>query len=231
MSAPANKPTPDLATLLTYGSLYLLLVSVLLRFQPALALILLVGGLCALAIFYGNKLVSGVRKGLSPKDENDFGERVRIRQADCQRKEERFRTEAEQIRHSISTLRDDIGRSADADAGEVERAEQLIKEFEAEFNLRHAKASFFADCGAKLKALLDRYQLQQSINARKKELDVLRSSNFDDEAALEETRYHLERDAIELDTIAELSKEAFVSFKAEQAEELRVRLEKLRSQL
>ncbi len=164
-------------------------------------------------------------------NENDFGQRVSLRLDSCQQKELRFRTEAESIRESIAALRDDLDRSEQAGTDEKERAGQLIKEFEAEFNLRLAKAAFFADCATKLRELLDRHRLHESIAARKRELDELRKTNFDDEASLEETRYHLEQDSIQLETIAELTKDISISFKAEQAEELRAKLEKLRTSL
>lgn len=229
MSAPVNNTGSDNPNLIVYACLYFLIASLLLRFSPGLGIMLFLLGIIGFAAYFGTSWFRKYRTAQS--NTNDIGSRISQRYEDCRGKEERFRTEAENIRDSIATLRDDIERSVAADTGEIERAQKLIAEFEAEFNLRHAKASFFADCAAKLKALLDRHQLQQSIAARKRELEALRSTNFDDEAALEETRYHLERDTIELDTIAELSKEAFVNFKAEQADELRVRLEKLRAEL
>ncbi len=229
MSAPANTTGPDNPTLLIYACLYFLVASLMLRLSPGLGIMLFLIGIIGIAAYFG---ASWLKKHRASKpDTADIGFRINQRYNDCKAKEERFRTEAENIRQSIATLRDDIERSTTADTEEVARAQKLITDFEAEFNLRHAKASFFADCAAKLKALLDRHQLQESIAARKRELEALRSTNFDDEAALEETRYHLEKDTIELDTIAELSREAFVSFKAEQAEELRLRLEKLRGEL
>lgn len=231
MSAPGNKPKFDSQTLLICLGIYLTITILVMRFMPGLAVMLLVLGLVAMLAYSGWLMSKGIPGNMPKKPKDDFAGRIQLRFQDCQDKEERFRTEAEQIRNSISTLREDLERSSAAGEDERARAENVIKELEAEFNLRHAKASFFADCSAKLKVLLNRYQLQESISARKRELETLRSTNFDDEAALEETRYHLERDTIELDTIAELSKEAFVSFKAEQAEELRVRLEKLRSRL
>ncbi|MFT6001029.1 MAG: hypothetical protein ACI81P_003495 [Neolewinella sp.] len=231
MSAPGNKPKFDLQTMLIGLGIYLTITILVMRFMPRLAVMLLVLGLVAMSAYAGWLVTKALRNKLPAKRKDDFAGRIQIRFHDCQGKEEKFRTEAEQIRLSISTLRDDLERSSAAGDDERTRADNVIKELEAEFNLRHAKASFFADCSAKLKVLMDRYQLQESISARKQELEALRSTNFDDEAVLEETRYHLERDTIELDTIAELSKEAFVSFKAEQADELRVRLEKLRSRL
>jgi hypothetical protein len=221
---------PDLPTALLYGGIYLVVVLVFFRASPPVAATLLLLGLASLP-YFAFHYYKQYRADHPNSSDDAFGQRVNQRYKDCRTKEEQFRTEAERIRLSIVSLRDDVERSATADAGEIDRAKTLITEFEAEFNLRHAKASFFADCAIKLKSLLDRYQLQQSIATRKRELDALRSANFDDEATLEETRFHLERDTIELDTIAELSKEAFVSFKAEQADELRLRLEKLRGEL
>lgn len=231
MSAPGNTPSPDTATKLIILGIYLTLVIVVLRLMPALGFLLFGLGAVGGLLYYAWQAQHALRAKLVKPDTNNFATRVRLRYEDCLEKEEKFRSEAEGIRQSISTLREDLERSVAAGKEEREHAESLIKEFEAEFNLRHAKASFFADCASKLKTLLDRYQLQESIAARKRELDALRSTNFDDEASLEETRYHLERDTIELDTITELGKEVFVSFKAEQAEELRNRLEKLRSRL
>lgn len=227
MSAPGKNTKPDSQMLLIGLGIYLTLTVLIMRFLPGLAIMLLVIGLVGMLGYYG--WLFSQRRSKNKTD--DFADRVMQRFQDCRQKEEQFRSEAEQIRQSIATLRDDVERSTAAGEDERARAENVIKELEAEFNLRHAKASFFADCATKLKTLLDRYRLQESIAARKKELDHLRSANFDDEAALEETRYHLERDTVELDTIAELSKEAFVNFKAEQADELRQKLEKLRSQL
>lgn len=231
MSAPGNKPKPESQTILLVAGIYFTITILLMRIMPPLAISLLFIGVIGAVGYVGYLFLMNQSTSMRPRKNFGFTSRVMGRYQDCLQKEEKFRSEAESIRLSIATLRDDIDRSTTAGEEEVARAQSLISEFEAEFNLRHAKASFFADCATKLKALLDRYQLQESITARKRELDALRSANFDDEATLEETRYHLERDTIELDTIAELSKEAFVSFKAEQADELRVRLEKLRSEL
>ena len=233
MSASNPESGPDYPKLAAGLGAYLLVVLVMLRIRPALAIALLLLGALGAIGYYGYKFYRGVRKGRETYQLNsrDIGERIRARRAECQRKEEQFRTEAETIRETIAELRSDIERLPTADETETERARNLIADFEAEFNLRHAKASFFADCAAKLGALHDRYRLQQSVARRKRQLDELRATNLDDEAQLEETRYHLERETIELDTIVELSREAFATLKAEQAEELRARLDKLRGEL
>lgn len=226
-----DNPDNNTTYLLLAGG-YLLITLLAFRISPSLAFTLfIIGAAAALGWFFvsGKQKLTQLRRLRAER--NTFGGRIRERLRECEQKEAQFRSESDYIRERIKALREDLERGASADETEKARAQVLIKEFEAEFNLRHAKASFFSDCVSRLKDLLARHQLHQSIADRKRELDELRKSNFDDEAAMEETRYHLEQDTIQLDTIAELSKDAAVSFKAEQAEELRSRLEKLRSSL
>lgn len=227
-----DNPDNKLLTYLLPAVAYLLLTMLVFRISPPLALTLLIIGFTVglgwfLAV--GRQKLETMRSERSER--NTFGGRIRSRLEECREKEAKFRNEADFIRGRITALREDLERGTKADESEKARAQVLIKEFEAEFNLRHAKTSFFSDCIKRLEELLARHQLHQSINDRKRELEELRKSNFDDEATMEETRYHLEQDTIQLDTIAELSKDVTVSFKAEQAEELRTRLEKLRSSL
>ncbi len=227
---------PDLTRVLMIGGLILLSLLLLLRIYPPMAFMAFALG-CVLGFFLlGDQLtkwISGERpfnKQKAPQA-SEFSTRVADRLADCRRREERFRDEGERILKSISTLRDDLERNKSADAQETGKAETVIKELEAEFSLRHAKASFFADCAARLRELLDRNRLVESIAARRRELRDMRQNNFDDEAAVEETRFSIEQDSIELDTIVELSNSAASTHKAAQAEDLRARLERLRSSL
>jgi len=232
MSAPGKRPEKDHSNYLIYAAVYLAIVFVLMRFSARLAfalLFLLAGAACVFGAYLLVRQIQ-TRKARTGK-EDDFKSRVRTRLAECRASENRFREEAERVHASIRQLRDDIERSDAADEDERARGQVLVKELQAEFDLRHAKAAFFAECATKLQQLLDRHRLHESITARKKELEALRETNYDDEAAVEETRYHLEQDGIELDTIAELSRDIAVSFKAEQAEALRARLEKLRTDL
>lgn len=221
---------PQLRQLLILGIVWLALL-VLLRPFPALALPLL--ALLPFGLLYG--LYRWARQQREPADEaagsDAFARRVSQRLADCRASEARFREEAEGITTSIRTLRDDLDRSAAAGPAERERAAALIADLEAEFSLRHAKAAFFADCATRLAALLDRHRLQRSLAARRRELDALRRTNFDDEATLEETRYHLEQDTVELDTIVELSRDAVRSSHTGQTNVLRRRLDELRGTL
>lgn len=214
------------------GAACLLMALFLFRISPAAGMGIFFAGL-GMLLYGGYHLTSRkLTTSRSAKaDAKSFGGRIEARLAECRKKEEQFRNEAHYIRDRISNLREDLEKGAKADETEKARAQVLIKEFEAEFDLRHAKVSFFSDCIVRLEELLARHQLHQSIMDRKRELEELRKSNFDDEATMEETRYHLEQDTIQLDTIAELSQDISVSFKAEQAEELRVRLEKLRGSL
>lgn len=227
---------PDLPRTLLIVGVALLSLLLLLRIHPPVAFMLFLVGSAVGFFLLGGKaidLASGqslFQRGPKPAP-NAFSLRVAERLADCRAREERFRDEGERILKSIATLRDDLTRNTVADATEVTRAEAVIGELEAEFSLRHAKASFFADCAAKLEELLHRHRLVESIAARRQELRDLRQTNFDDEAVVEETRFSIEQDTIELDTIVELSNSAASSSKAEQAQDLRDRLEQLRSTL
>ncbi|WP_420458008.1 hypothetical protein [Neolewinella sp.] len=227
---------PDTSRLLIIAAVALLSLLLLLRIYPPMAFMAFVLGSTVGFFLLGGRLM-GALDGTPlfgrRKTERDsaFSQRVAERLADCRQREERFRDEGERILNSIATLRDDLARNTAADATETAKAEAVIKELEAEFSLRHAKASFFADCATKLRELLDRHRLVESIAARRRELRELRQTNFDDEAVVEETRFSIEQDTIELDTIVELSNSAASSSKTEQAEDLRERLERLRSTL
>ncbi|THH39622.1 hypothetical protein [Neolewinella litorea] len=222
----------DLTRLLLLGGAALLSLLLLLRIHPPMAFMAFAIGATVGFFLLGNQLTDLFgKKGKKGGAESDFSRRVSERLADCRRREEGFRDEGERILKSIATLRDDLARNPAADEAEVAKAQAIIKELEAEFSLRHAKASFFSECAVKLRELLDRHRLVESMAARRRELRELRRTNFDDEAAVEETRFSIEQDTIQLDTIVELSNSAASSSKAEQAEALRDRLERLRSTL
>lgn len=217
------------------GGLALFSLLLLLRIFPPAAFMAFALG-CTISFFLlGTKVFKSIRIAAMPDDrsqpDDEFGRRVKNRLKDCRQREERFREEGEKIMRSITTLREDLARNKSVTTDETEKAEQTIKELEAEFSLRHAKAAFFADCATKLEELRDRHRLVESIAARRRELRDLRETNFDDEATVEETRYHIEQDTIELDTIVELSNSALNTSKIEQARSLRNRLEQIRAAL
>ena len=223
---------PDYTRILLTGGLVVLCLLLLLRVNPPAAFMGALVGAAVGFVYLGGYLKGWLgKKSGRPSDDSEFAQRVSDRLEDCRSREERFRDEGERILHSIATLRDDLSRNPQVDATEVAKAEAVIRELESEFSLRHAKAAFFADCAQKLKELLDRHRLVESISARRRELRSLRQTNFDDEAVVEETRFHVEQDTIELDTIVELSNTAVNSNKAEQADDLRRRLEELRGKL
>ncbi len=223
---------PDYTRIILIGGLVVLSLLLLLRVFPPAAfmgfIIATIIGFYFVSTSLGDRIFGKRRQ---QNDESEFGQRVSERLYDCRQREERFRDEGERILKSIATLRDDLSRNPDVDPEEARKAEAVIRDLEAEFSLRHAKAGFFAECAQKLKELLDRHRLVESISARRRELRQLRQTNFDDEAVLEETRYHVEQESIELETIVELSNNAASSNKAEQADALRRRLEQLRGTL
>ena len=223
---------PDYIRLLLIGGIVVLSLLLLLRVYPPLAFMGLLIGIAASFILVGGSVTRYLRGNAGQRDDqSEFAQRVSERLYDCREREERFRDEGERILKSIATLRDDLSRNPDVDPAEARKAQEVIRELEAEFSLRHAKAGFFAECAQQLKELLNRHRLVESITARRRELRELRQTNYDDEAAVEETRFHIEQDSIELNTIVELSNNAANSSKAEQADALRRRLEQLRSNL
>ncbi|WP_116125368.1 hypothetical protein [Lewinella sp. IMCC34183] len=222
----------DLTRLLLLGGVALLTLLLLLRIYPPAAFMGFAIGATVGFFLLGERLTGLFGKGgRTETDESDFAQRVAARLEDCRNREEGFRDEGERILKSIATLRDDLSRNPTAAPEAVAKAEAIIKELEAEFSLRHAKASFFGECATRLRELLERHRLVESMAARRRELRELRQTNFDDESIVEETRFSIEQDTIQLDTIVELSNSAANSSKAEQAEALRDRLERLRSTL
>ncbi len=202
----------------------------LLRIHPPLAVALLSFSLGAMFFI----LIQLSREAIRRKrqhDPDEFGTRVAARLAEARASEARFREESDGIMRSIRTLREDLDASKQVSEADRERADGLVRELDAEFSLRNAKAAFFSDCAGRLEELLGRHRLLESMQARRRELDALRANNFDDESAVEEARYHLEQDNIELDTIMELSREIGDSSHVQQAEDLRRRLDKLREAL
>lgn len=220
----SHKVDPSLVMILTAAVLFW--SAVLAFFVPSLAVVVVFAGIIAFAFYLNYVNISGVTDA-----EEDFAAQVRRRLDHCKAQEDHFRDEAEAVRRSIRALRDDLEDAPAEWTAEHAQAKTTLADLKAEFNLRHVKALFFADCATRLQEMLGRYQLRQSIQARRDELRRLRRTNHDVEADMEETRYHLERDAAQLEAIAELSREAVGDFQAERAEELRARLEELRRKI
>lgn len=193
-------------------------------------MLLLAGG--AGLVWAGRAAVSSLRRQKKAKEhERTFVGQVEARLASCREQEARFQQEAADIRDRMSSLRAMLEGRQQLMEEDRARAQVLLRDFSAEFDLRHAKAQFFGACIIRLEALLDRQQLYQRMEEDKRLLEKLRSSNFDDEAHIEETRYQLEQDTIQLSTIMELSQNVFRSDRADQAQALRRQLEKLKDTL
>lgn len=231
MNAPFDKEDPNLNKLLFAAGVYLTLLLTLVAINPIWALAFFVFGnlvaLVTLGIYYLRRIVEGT----SLKSEESFSVRVSRRLLECQLQEDKFRDEANAIRKSFHELQDDLNRNTDVPAEEISRAEKIISALKAEFDLRHTKALFYADCATRLQQILDRHNLHESINQRQRELNRLQASYQDDTATVEETRLHLEQDSNQLDAIAAISKDVGNYFKADQAKELRERLENLRGKV
>ena len=235
MSAPQQDPTPNQNYLLVAGAVYLLVLIVLSLVNPTLGIaVIIFNAVLALAtgvIFVvRRRLDEAAGAGLGGK-ERGFATRVGQRLRECRRQEDKFRDEANAIRRSITALQEDIARGTTAPSEEVARAEETLTALKSEFDLRHTKALFFADCATRLQQLLDRHRLNESVKQRQQELNQLRSANFDDEASVEEARYYVEQNTTQLETLEAIKQDVEQHPTNSNAKELQERLDALRKNI
>ena len=222
---------PNVNYLLIAGAVYLTFLLIAISINPVIGVSLFlfssaVG--CVAAIIY---IIRRQVEQRARPQVHGFGPRCRDRIAECRRQEDKFRDEANTIRRNITSLQEDLERSTTAPRQDIERAENTVKALKAEFDLRHTKALFFADCATRLEQLLRRHRLNENIKQRQQELEQLRTTNLNDEATVEETRHFLEQDSNQLEALTKINREVSEYFKTEHAEELRDRMDKLRSKI
>ncbi len=228
-----NKPDlpPQYRKWLIAGGIYLSFLLAVVAIEPMAGLALYLFSALVVFIALIIYIIQQGRLPLSPRRKATFADRLRTRLSDAERREDKFRDEANAILKNIRGLEDNLSKNINPSAEDRQRAENVVGALQAEFDLRHTKALFFADCATRLRQLLDRHQLNESIKAGEAQLVQLQSTNFDDEATVEEARHHLEQDSVQLEALAEISRGVEHYFDTTQAEELRVRLEHLRSKI
>ena len=106
-------------------------------------------------------------------------------------------------------------------------ANYLIREFEAELELRRAKSSFYKTVKHKLNRLLHNHQLSQSLADKEAELRRLKEHHYDDLADMEALRSDMELETLYLDTIDELSLKVPDNLSLEHVQELQKQLEEM----
>jgi uncharacterized protein YfcZ (UPF0381/DUF406 family) len=124
---------------------------------------------------------------------------------DCERQLSRLKEEQAKIEKSLHELKQKLKSAASLNAGIKSQTEQLIHGFEQELQLRKTKIIFYQQCLEKLNALLQQHELLTALEEKKAELDQYREKHYDELAKMESLRWEVEREAVSLETIHDLS--------------------------
>ncbi|MBV6656086.1 MAG: hypothetical protein KI786_20140 [Mameliella sp.] len=135
--------------------------------------------------------------------------------------------EIKSIRQNLRELRKEVHDEDALNAKNLTDAQYLIREFEAELELRRAKSSFYKTVKHKLNRLLHNHQLSQSLADKEAELRRLKEHHYDDLADMEAMRSDMELETLYLDTIDELSLKVPDNLSLEHVQELQKQLEEM----
>lgn len=124
---------------------------------------------------------------------------------DCEQQLERLDEEATRIEQSLNDLRKKLAQNNSVSEGVRAQTEHLIQGFEQELKLRETKKNFYVKCLQKLRSLLAQHGLLSELEKKKAELDGYREQHYDDIARMEALRWDVDREAVSLDTIQDLS--------------------------
>jgi hypothetical protein len=210
------------AALLVVGiMIFVRFLPLLLRFLlPALALVLL-GAIVYLAWQQVDK--ARQKRALAGTTEGRILARIDF----CKEQTAQNQEELVHIRENIEDLHRQLQAVEGLTPNKRQGLQRLAREFEAELQLRQAKAAFFELALKKLQNVLRNSQISQTLDAKEEELRRLKETRYDDLASMEELRSDLETETLYLDTIDELSLKLDSSTSLENAVKLRNELEEM----
>ncbi len=217
---------------LWFGILTIVLSFVLLRFFPFLRLILiavLLLGAATLTILGTINFFKKRKKEQLYKRSTEGQVRSRIDY--CLQQIEKNKSELEQIRQDIRELERDLDSGIEIAPQHKQEGESLIQAFHSELKLRETKLGFFRACVQKLEVLIHNHNIARQIVDKKKALEQLKESHYEELAAMEELRTQVEMDTHYLNTIRELSTQMFLSQTVDDALLLKVELETMTREL
>jgi len=139
----------------------------------------------------------------------------------------RHEEEARKIKKNLRDLRKEERNADKLNVRNRTDVQYLIREFEAELNLRQAKVNFYRMAEHKLQRLLHNHQLSLSLAEKEEELRRLKEHHYDDLADMEEMRSDMELETLYLDTIDELSLKIHDNLSLEHVEHLQQQLEEM----
>ncbi|NUQ22803.1 MAG: hypothetical protein HUU34_02545 [Saprospiraceae bacterium] len=145
----------------------------------------------------------------------------------CREEINRNKKEIADILENIAELTTRLNENIELTAAYRQETTALINDFKKEQQLRTARIDFYETCIRKLEALLHHQQMAQTLARKKEKLKQLKEQNYETLADMEALRSDVEFDAFYLDTIDELSSRMSRSTTVDDAEGLRIELEKM----
>lgn len=145
----------------------------------------------------------------------------------CHTEIDENREAMQEIRKDIQELEAKLAHATQASEESRSVTRKLIKDFQAELELREAKINFFETAIKKLRIVLHNYELSQAYAQKKSELKTLREKDFEGIADLEEFRSDIEYDRTYLETIDNLSVRMLGSQSLETVAALKLELEEM----
>ena len=189
------------------GGIILLSLSFLLRVLPPNLRIVILLILLGLLVIQGvlSLRINFIDKKKKRAYAKTTAGQIETRLQECAEQIERHESEKAKIEKSIKQLKEQLQKATQLSPMMAQETKTLLKGFEQELQLRTTKIAFFRDCAAKLQALLQQNRMLQDLEAKKQELENLREQHYDDIADMENLRWNVERDAVYLDTLEDLS--------------------------
>lgn len=144
---------------------------------------------------------------------------------------EKIQQEQQKIQADIENIQAELNNEAAISPNIRRESERLLNEFEQENNLRKTKLSFYENCIIELEKLLNNYRLSKALEQKQANLKQLRENNLEDIADLEAFKTAIEFESRYLATIDELSLKMLDSHSLQDAQSLRLELEKMTDEL
>lgn len=218
--------------LLWFGVISIIATFFLMRFFPFLRFVLIALLLLVALGFSIMGLITFVKKRQKERTfkRSTVGQ-VRSRIDYCRSQIQKNKDELEQIRQDIRELERDLDPGVEIAPQHKREGESLIEGFRSEFKLRQTKIGFFEACVQKLEVLIHNHNIASQLVEKKKALEQLKESHYEELAAMEELRTQVEMDTHYLNTIRELSTQMFLSQTVDDALLLKLELEKMTSEL
>lgn len=216
----------------TLGRILLIIAGVLLLLALTRMLwafrMALVGAVVVIAGYLIYSLYMGLSDAQQAKKRaNSLAGQIEGRLAYCREQLAESQQEIDRIQGHIREIQG--YQSEDTALGEknTEEQRQLLRGFQSELKLRHAKASFYRRCIQKLEHMLHNQEVAENLASKKEELRRLQEERYEDIADLEELKSTIEMDTMHLKTIDELSSRMLESNSLDHALSLKNELEQM----